>query len=118
MCDEIIREPMGSPILPICLSGMGQAAPRRRISLGAIIARAAELALAGLGIAYFMAESDRTKVRFLALFDLVAVIYLIVGSLWCAGLADTSPHMPRHRQPRFPTGLSISGAGSVSCSPS
>jgi uncharacterized membrane protein len=51
----------------------------RRTSFGALIARIAEVALAGLGIAYFMGDSKRTSLAFLAWFDLVALAYLAIG---------------------------------------
>jgi len=51
----------------------------RRAHLGDATARAAELALAGVGLAYFLDSSPGTEIAYLGWFDLVAITYLTTG---------------------------------------
>jgi Protein of unknown function (DUF1345) len=51
----------------------------RRADVGSAVARAAEVALALVGLAYFLNDAPRTEIRFLALWDSIAVVYLMAG---------------------------------------
>ena len=87
----------------------------RRAHLGDVTARAAELALAGIGLAYFVDDIARApRLAYLGWFDLVAVAYLTIG--FFVVRRSRKPGLGRRSASR-PRGVSACAAGSASCSP-